>query len=136
MNRLTFVLLVFAVIATALWTYTVTYRTTDALERVSSLRGRIAEEREAVQVLAVEWAWLNRPERLSALAAKHHERLGLVPLTPESFDTVASVPFPPPPSADASAEGSAVANRGRRAPQEGGVSGPARAGIQAAAVRP
>lgn len=100
MSRLSFAFLVALVIVTAIWTYQVTYRTTDALDRVADLRARIAAEREAVQVLTVEWAWLNRPERLSRLVAAHQDKLGLVPMLPETFGVAASLPFrkePTPP---------------------------------------
>ena len=100
MSRLSFAFLVALVIVTAIWTYQITYRTTDALDRVADLRARIAAEREAVQVLTVEWAWLNRPERLNRLVAAHQDKLGLVPMQPETFGVVASLPFreePTPP---------------------------------------
>ncbi len=93
-------LLALSVLAIAGWTYNVNYDTRAALDRLSDLRGRIAEEREALQVLRVEWAWLNAPDRLSRLVAEHDDELALVALTPEALGIVAAVPYPPaPPSA-------------------------------------
>jgi hypothetical protein len=97
MNRLGLALAVIAVIATASWAYHINYRTKTALGRVDQLRSEIATEREAVEVLRVEWAYLNAPERLARLVAIHNDRLGLEPMTPQGFDEVAAIPFRPRP---------------------------------------
>lgn len=81
----------------ATWAYRVNYATQDALTRVADLRAEIAVERESLGVLKVEWAYLNRPDRLRQLVSANAEALGLVDLTPGQFGDVAEVPFPPPP---------------------------------------
>lgn len=83
-------------IAVAIWAYNVNYETRQAFDRLSDLRGEIAAEGEAVQVLRVEWAWLNAPHRLQRLVRQHDAELGLVRLDPERFGFAANVPFPPP----------------------------------------
>ena len=95
MTRLGFALSMIAVVATATWAYHVNYRTKTTLGRVDRLRGQIAAEREAVEVLRVEWAYLNAPERLTRLVARHNDLLGLAPMGPQHFDEVAAIPFPP-----------------------------------------
>ncbi len=95
MTRLGFALSMIAVVATAAWAYHVNYRTKTTLGWVDSLRSQIAAEREAVEVLRVEWAYLNAPERLSILVARHNDLLGLVPMGPQHFGDVAAIPFPP-----------------------------------------
>lgn len=87
-------LLALLVLAIASWTYNVNYDTRAALERVSKLRAQIAEERENLQVLQVEWAYLNAPDRLTRLVGAHNEKLALVTLTPDALGQVASVPYP------------------------------------------
>ena len=82
------------IIAIAGWAYNVNYNTMTALDRVSDLRRQIADEREALQVLRVEWAYLNAPERLSRLVEQFQPQLGLVPLTPDALKHAALVPFP------------------------------------------
>jgi hypothetical protein len=95
MTRLGFALSMIAVVATAAWAYHVNYRTKTTLGRVDQLRGQIAAEREMVEVLRVEWAYLNAPDRLSRLVAQQNGRLGLEPMGPLQFDEVAAIPFPP-----------------------------------------
>jgi len=117
--------IVLAIVAAAVWAYEVNYKTLAAFDRVSALRGRIAEERERLQVLRVEWAYLNRPERLRALATAHNERLGLVPMAPETLQDAMIVPFPsPPPSAGSPASASEPASADSQpapAPRDGFV---------------
>ena len=95
MNRLGFALSMIAVVASAAWAYHINYRTKTAFGRVDQLRGQIAAEREAVEVLRVEWAYLNAPDRLARLVKLHNDRLGLEPMGPQGFDEVAAIPFPP-----------------------------------------
>jgi len=95
MNNIGFALAVLAIVTIAAWAYNINYRTATALDHIAELRGRIAAEREALQVLKVEWAYMNAPERLRSLVASNNEYLRLAPMTPESFGNVAAVPFPP-----------------------------------------
>ena len=98
MSRLGFALAMLAVVAAAAWAYNVNYQTKMALGRIDGLRAEIAAEREAVEVLRVEWAYLNAPDRLARLVAMNNDRLDLVPMGPQHFDEVAAVPFPPNPA--------------------------------------
>ena len=95
MNRLGFALAVFAVVAAATWAYHVNYRTKTAFGRVDELRIQIATEREAVEVLRVEWAYLNAPDRLDRLVELNNDLLKLAPMGSQGFDDVAAVPYPP-----------------------------------------
>ena len=95
MTRLGFALSMIAVVATAAWAYHVNYRTKTTLGRVDRLRSQIAAEREAVEVLRVDWAYLNAPDRIARLVAQHNDLLGLEPMGPQHFDEAAAVPFRP-----------------------------------------
>ena len=57
-------------------------------ERRATAR-QLAGERQAIHVLAAEWAYLNQPERLAELAARH---LDLVPLEGTHIVTFADLP--------------------------------------------
>lgn len=82
------------VVVAATWVYRVNYRTQAALDHVAALRAELRERREAISVLRAEWAYLNRPDRLRALAAPYAESLGLAPLAPEQFAGISEIPFP------------------------------------------
>ncbi|MXU65418.1 cell division protein FtsL [Oceanomicrobium pacificus] len=83
------------VIGVATFAYQVNYDTQEALRRVEALTDEIARERAAISVLEAEWAYLNRPDRLLALAEEHFETLKLMPLHPDHFAEPASVVYPP-----------------------------------------
>lgn len=93
MTRLGFALSMIALVAVASWAYHINYRTKLSLGRIDKLRAQIAAEREAVEVLRVEWAFLNSPNRLTRLVLLNTENLGLVPMSPQHFDDVAVIPY-------------------------------------------
>ena len=62
----------------------------DELTRLN--RALIASE-EAIHVLHAEWSYLNRPERLAALAARH---LDLAPMAPGQVGAIDSLPLRAP----------------------------------------
>ena len=68
------------------------------------LNAAITEEQEQLHVLAAEWAHLNRPDRLEALARRHTE---LAPTGAAQFGSVKAIPFPDPPDTLASQSGAA-----------------------------
>ena len=94
MSRHILLILAGLIVATAGWAYHVNYKTITALDEVKRLRADIAQEHEVLQVLKIEWAYLNAPERLTRLVGQHQEALNLVPLFPESLGEVAEIPFP------------------------------------------
>ena len=88
----------------ATWAYRVNYGTQEALNRVADLRAAIAAEREAVDVLKAEWAYLNRPDRLRSLVTAHFERLQLIDLQPGHYGEAVMVAFPPEPELELAPE--------------------------------
>lgn len=94
MRNLLFVLSALAVMALGFWAYRENYRTQGELAEVRRLQTEIGELREALSVLNAEWAYLNRPDRLRELADLNFERLGLLPLEPHQFGSVAAVSYP------------------------------------------
>ncbi len=66
-------------------TFQVNYETRDAKKNVVQLQREIALERETISVLRVEWAYLNRPERLRILSETYFMELRLMPLHAEHF---------------------------------------------------
>ena len=94
MRPLFYVLGVIAVIGFAVWAYQQNYATQDALKKLDDLNGQIAVERERLAVLRAEWAYLNRPERLTQLVAMNFDRLRLLPMSYESFGSVPQISYP------------------------------------------
>ncbi|MEL6680487.1 MAG: cell division protein FtsL [Pseudomonadota bacterium] len=89
-----YVFAVAAVVGVAAWAYSVNYETRAAEKRVLELQARIAEEREAISVLDVEWVWLNRPDRIEHLVGLHAAELGLMPLDPAHYAPLGLVAYP------------------------------------------
>ncbi|MEM6971278.1 MAG: hypothetical protein AAF577_00620 [Pseudomonadota bacterium] len=120
MNRIVFLSSVVVILGFAAVAYGINYRTTETLRDIDRLRMQIADARETVQVLHVEWAHLNRPDRLAALVERHGDVLGLAPLGPDHFGAVEAVPYPPRADDDpiaaalAAASTSILAQHGRR----------------------
>lgn len=96
MRSLFYVLTAVAVMALAVWAYRENYATQQALDEVETLNREIGRLREELAVLNAEWAYLNRPDRLRALADLSFDRLGLLPLSPEQFGNVEQVAYPVP----------------------------------------
>lgn len=95
MNRAAMFLLLLAVVGSAAWAYHINYETRTTLDRVDLLRRQIAAEREALEVLRVEWSYLNAPDYLAKLVTEYNEELQLQPMAPEVFDEIAAIPYPP-----------------------------------------
>ena len=84
-----------AVIGLAFWAYHENYKTQEALAESGQLQRDIAQARARLSILRAEWAYLNRPDRLSELAALNFDRLGLLPFAPDQFGRIDQVPYPP-----------------------------------------
>jgi cell division protein FtsL len=69
--KLLHVIAIGALVSSALYAYSIKYETTLQAEQLQKLKAKAQREREAIAVLKAEWQFLNRPERLQALADKH-----------------------------------------------------------------
>ncbi|MEM8793152.1 MAG: hypothetical protein AAGE80_16145 [Pseudomonadota bacterium] len=95
MKYFTLLISVSALFVVVVWAYNVNYETRQTFDRLSTLRAEIAAEGEALQVLRVEWAWLNSPARLRELVRAYEGELHLTHLRADHFSYAGSVPFPP-----------------------------------------
>ena len=85
-----------AVVGMAYWAYQQNFETQQAQKRVRTLHQEIAATREALAIQRAEWSHLNRPDRLRDLVDLNFDGLQLLPMTPDSFGSIAEVPKPLP----------------------------------------
>lgn len=97
MRSLIYLATALCVMGLAFWAYRENYETQSRQAEMKRLQREIASLREGLGVLRAEWAYLNRPDRLRELVNLNFASLGLLPLLPEQFGSVAQVAYPPPP---------------------------------------
>lgn len=88
MRLLNFCLVITLVLATA-YVYEIKYDATLRASRVAEMRKEVRRERDAIAALRAEWARLENPSRLEALARRH---LTLRPAELWQFDTLDELP--------------------------------------------
>ena len=89
-------LVIAALILAASLVYKIKFDSTLQAEKVAKMRGELRVERTAIARLRAEWARLDTPARLQALADRH---LHLVPLKATQFGAIGKLPMRPPPTA-------------------------------------
>ena len=76
--------------ALSLGVYAMKYEVERLEQRVTALHRALAAQDETLQVLEAEWSYLNRPERLQALATRH---LDLVASPVLALGALTEIPF-------------------------------------------
>lgn len=71
MIKLLHVIAIGALVSSAFYAYGIKYETTLEAEQLQKIRMKAQRERDAIAVLKAEWQFLNRPDRLQALADRH-----------------------------------------------------------------
>lgn len=94
MRALVHILAFVAVIGLAFWAYQQNYKTQESVARVRDLHRQIGAAHARIGALQAEWAYLRRPDRLRELADLNFDRLGLLPLSADSFGRVDDVVYP------------------------------------------
>tara|TARA_A100001015_G_C15035734_1_gene736113 strand:- start:2269 stop:2631 length:363 start_codon:yes stop_codon:yes gene_type:complete len=72
----------------ATWAYRVNYETRNVVRNLKNLQIEIAKQEERLIMLEGEWAYLNRPERLTKLSERFFTYLELMPMSAENFADV------------------------------------------------
>ena len=54
------------------------------------MQGELGELKEKLNVLNAEWAYLNRPDRLADLVKWNYEKLGLIPISADNFQSLSA----------------------------------------------
>jgi len=101
------ILLGLAVLGLGFWAYQENYRTRAALDHMHGVQRDIAGLKGQLTMLKAEWAYLNRPERLTALVNANNGQLQLMEMTPDNFGQLDQIAFPPKKSAQPDADDAA-----------------------------
>ena len=86
------------VIGLGYWAYHENIETKATIREIDRLHSQIGTERERLEILRDEWAYLTRPDRLRELADLDFERLQLMPMSPGQFVRANQIPRPPGPA--------------------------------------
>jgi hypothetical protein len=103
--RLLHLIVVASLVIAAVHVYKIKFESTLQAERVAKLGVEIRRERDRIAALRAEWAQLDNPIRIQALAQRH---LALKPIDPaqiESLDHLPERPEPAPTPPDVIAAG-------------------------------
>jgi hypothetical protein len=93
--RLLNIFVIGALILAASVVYKIKFDSTLQAERVAKLSGQLRRERDAIAALRAEWAKLDTPGRIQALADRH---LSLRAIRPTQFDSLDNLPARPAPA--------------------------------------
>lgn len=93
MMRIINILVIAALIAAASAVYKIKFDSTLQAEKVAKLHNELRRERNAIARLRAEWARLDTPSRIQALADRY---LTLEPIKPTQFDNFNDLPPRPP----------------------------------------
>ena len=89
-------LLLCCLIFSAAWAYRVNYDTRNVVRSIKNLRVKIEKQEEKLIMLEGEWAYLNRPERLSLLSEHFFAQLKLIPISVENFAEIDAIEIKKP----------------------------------------
>ena len=95
MLRLINIGLVFAIVAGAGWTFSIKHQAEESEARVRALQRQIALEKETIDILKADWAYLNNPSRLQRIVDAFEAELGLQAVEPEQLITLDELPARP-----------------------------------------
>jgi hypothetical protein len=90
MRRMPLLAWVFTVAIALFLLYRVKYEVQSLRTQVSDTARELEAEKEALHVVAAEWAYLNRPERLRSLAGKYLASTGV---TVDQIAEIEAIPF-------------------------------------------
>ena len=91
MNKLSTLLWMLVIVVAAFMLYKVKYQVQALKTQVAETTHELEQEKQAMHVVAAEWAYLNRPERLQKLAEKY---LHAKEMTVGQIAEVEAIPFP------------------------------------------
>jgi len=93
MRSFTYILTFACLVGLAFWAYQENIKTKNVIAKTEQLQKDIGIARARLSILNAEWAYLNRPERLTELVDLNFDRLQLVPLRASNFLEVEEINF-------------------------------------------
>lgn len=90
MNRLSNFAWIFVIVVAAFMLYKVKYQVQAIKNEIADTSRELELKKEALHVVAAEWAYLNRPERLQKLAGKY---LASSDMTVDQIAEIEAIPF-------------------------------------------
>src|ERR1700735_5293198 len=93
--RFIHLIVVAVLVSAAVDVYKIKFESTVQAERVAKLRGEVRREHDAIAALHAEWAQLDNPARIQALAQRHLPLKPMDPTQVESFDHLPERPGAP-----------------------------------------
>jgi len=103
--RILNIVIICALIVAASIVYKIKFDSTLQAEKVAKLASQIRRERDAIAALRAQWARLDTPGRIQALADRH---LKLQPIKPTQFDNLDNLPPRPEPATPAASDAPAA----------------------------
>jgi cell division protein FtsL len=91
MIRLSIVVWIMVVACSAFGLYSVKFKVQTLRTQIAEASQQLERERESMNVVAAEWAYLNRPDRIQKLAATY---LNTKEVTVQQVAEIAAIPFP------------------------------------------
>ncbi|MEL6920981.1 MAG: hypothetical protein AAFO77_08125 [Pseudomonadota bacterium] len=95
MLRLMNIALLAVVLGVATWTYNIKHQADEQLAEIKRLERAIARERDTIELLRADWAYLSSPARLQSLIETYGDELQLAPITPDQLITLSELPERP-----------------------------------------
>jgi hypothetical protein len=95
MMRIINIALVVLMLGAATWTYNVKHDAEHNLKQIAELQRRIKLEKDTINLLHADWAYLSQPSRLQQLSDLYADQLHLRPTEPEQIVHPNELPAPP-----------------------------------------
>jgi hypothetical protein len=95
MMRIVNIVLVVLMLGAATWTYNVKHEAERNLADIRALERKIALEKDTINLLKADWAYLSQPARLQKLSDLYAEELQLRPTEPQQIVHPDELPAPP-----------------------------------------
>ena len=93
MRGLIYIITFASLVGLAFWAYQENIKTKSAIAHTEKLQKEIGIARARLSMLRAEWAYLNRPDRLTELVDLNFARLQLVPLRASNFSEINEINF-------------------------------------------